>query len=145
MTRLWRSERRVEQPNLKFFYRRKRSQGRGCIQRNKNIKLQILLADFSGCNLLLTKWEAQDNEGFCSRGRTESLFSSLSSVRNSPRHAAGKRTTFFLPLMASAPFAAGKNVSSTYFLAQATRSRLQLRSSLRLIFSRWLSIVFTLR
>ena len=62
-----------------------------------------------------------------------------------PPHAAGKRTTFFLPLIANAPFAAGKKVSSTYFLAQATRSRLQLRSSLRLIFSRWLSIVFTLR
>src|SRR5437773_12212935 len=61
------------------------------------------------------------------------------------RYAAVKRTTFFLPLMASAPFAAGKKVSSTYFLAHAIRSRLQLRSSLRLIFSRWLSIVFTLR
>ncbi len=60
-------------------------------------------------------------------------------------YAAGKRTTFFFALMANAPFAAGKKVSSTYFLAQATRSRLQLRSSLRLMFSRWLSIVFTLR
>ena len=69
----------------------------------------------------------------------------LQSADEKRRYAAGKRTTFFLLLMASAPFAVGKKVSSTYFLAQATRSRLQLRSSLCLIFSRWLSIVFTLR
>ena len=70
---------------------------------------------------------------------------STNHARRRPRYAAGKLTTFFLALMASAPFAAGKKVSSTYFLALATRSRLQLRSSLRLIFSRWLSIVLTLR
>jgi len=66
-------------------------------------------------------------------------------VRNVEPYAAGNRTTFFLAVMASAPFAAGKKVSSTYFLALATRSRLQLRSSFLLIFSRWLSIVLTLR
>jgi hypothetical protein len=33
------------------------------------------------------------------------------------RYAAGKLTTVFLPVMASAAFAAGKKVSSTYFLA----------------------------
>src|SRR5207247_1151872 len=58
-------------------------------------------------------------------------------------HAAGKRTTFFLlPLVM---FVGGTKVTSTYFLAQATKSRLQLRSSLCLIFSRWLSIVLTLK
>src|SRR5262249_6267553 len=58
-------------------------------------------------------------------------------------HAAGKRTTFFLarPIMS----VGGTNVTSTYFLAQATKSRLQLKSSLCLMFSRWLSIVLTLR
>ena len=60
-----------------------------------------------------------------------------------PRQAAGKRTTFFLlPLVM---FVGGTKVTSTYFLAQATRSRLQLRSSLCLMFSRWLSMVLTLR
>ena len=58
-------------------------------------------------------------------------------------HAAGKRTTFFLlPLVM---FVSGTKVTSTYFLAHATRSRLQLRSSLCLMFSRWLSMVLTLR
>ena len=58
-------------------------------------------------------------------------------------HAAGKRTTFFLPLPTM--LVGGKNVTSTYFLAHATRSRLLLRSSLCLMFSRWLSMVFTLK
>src|SRR5437899_11665764 len=58
-------------------------------------------------------------------------------------HAAGKRTTFFLlPLVM---FVGGTKVTSTYFLAQAARSRLQLRSSLCLMFSRWLSMVLTFR
>src|SRR5947199_6685770 len=39
----------------------------------------------------------------------------------------------------------GTKVTSTYFLAQASRSRLQLRLSLCLMFSRWLSIVLTLK
>ena len=59
------------------------------------------------------------------------------------RYAAGKRTSFFLPRPRM--FVGGTNVTSTYFLAQATRSRLQLRSSLCLMFSRWLSMVLTLR
>jgi len=37
-------------------------------------------------------------------------------------------------------FVGRTKVTSTYFLAQATRSRLQLGSSLCLMFSRWLSI-----
>src|SRR5215475_421059 len=57
--------------------------------------------------------------------------------------APGNRTTFFLLRLIT--FVGGTNVTSTYFLAQATRSRLQLRSSLCLMFSRWLSIVLTLR
>ena len=60
-------------------------------------------------------------------------------------YAAGKRRTFFFPFRTCVIFFDGKNVSSMYFLAQETRSRLQLRLSLCLIFSRWLSMVFTLR
>jgi len=60
-------------------------------------------------------------------------------------HAAGKRRTFFLPLKASVILFDGKKVSSMYFVANSTRSRLQLRLSLCLIFSRWLSTVFTLK
>src|SRR4029077_7246388 len=60
-----------------------------------------------------------------------------------PRYAAGKRTTFLLLRLVM--FVGGTKVTSTYFLAQATRSRPQLRSSLCLMFSRWLSMVLTLR
>src|SRR5206468_4274580 len=60
-----------------------------------------------------------------------------------PRYAAVKWTTFFLPRVMM--FVGGTKVTSTYFLAQATKSRLQLRSSLCLMFSRWLSMVLTLR
>ena len=62
-----------------------------------------------------------------------------------PDHAAVKRTTFFLPSPDSASFFDGRKVSSRYFVACSTRSRLELKPSLCLMFSRWLSIVFTLR
>src|SRR5204862_6587669 len=58
-------------------------------------------------------------------------------------YAAGKRTTFFLPLPTM--IFEGKKVSSTYLVARSTSSRLPFKPSLCLMFSRWLSTVFTLR
>src|SRR5262249_51396163 len=74
---------------------------------------------------------------------SENLCKSEKSVDEKSRYAAGKRTTFFLPRPMM--LVGGTKVTSTYFFAQAIKSRLQLRSSLCLMCSRWLSMVFTLK
>src|SRR5438876_1058160 len=67
-----------------------------------------------------------------------------SNIKN-PDHAARKRTTFFFATADSASFFGGRNVSSRYLTARSTRCRLQFMPSLDLMFSRCVSIVFTLR
>src|SRR5206468_2226308 len=62
-----------------------------------------------------------------------------------PRHAAGNRTTFFLPSTETVSPGRGSRVSSTYLVARSTSAWPEFRPSLCLMFSRWVSIVFTLR
>src|SRR6267378_4033630 len=60
-------------------------------------------------------------------------------------YAARNGTTFFFLTIESALFCGGRKCSSTYFTARSTNCEPEFRPSLRLMFSRWVSIVLTLR
>src|SRR5207244_13030838 len=60
-------------------------------------------------------------------------------------HAARNGTTFFFLTTEISAFCGGRKFSFVYFMASSTNCRPELRPSLRLMLSRWVSIVFTLR
>ena len=67
------------------------------------------------------------------------------SHQRSRRQAARNGTTFFFLTTEISAFCGGKKFSSIYFMASSTNCRPELRPSFRLMLSRWVSMVFTLR